>query len=453
MSQVSAEFTRKSSSCSESANLLTPDLVDGQLSSDEANVDEPGAVRNLPLDPEVDPLIDTGSADGQLPVTLSPALAADEVDENDEASEDDDDSGDDDRSFARRRKDSVAVMHAGAYDPTSKRKGKRQEKPEEVVQEVDRAQAAASDHQCTVELQQETLANVRRQLEESQRSNQLLRASSSAQSSALPPASRSPNAEVNVANTSRGHNVAKCNQAVLYFIAEAPLKEINFWPEPQELRQQLIRMYRLVNVSEETFNLVMNSHPERERILKDKVGECRGNLFTQVKTWAHGPGGFVRESKIPMLAAENMAPVQRRNVQQWHLFYFDPVYGSKWHCDPDTGRPFANKAFDMALCKGLGGRRCKTMFAKIPLVATICHVEAYAVTAAPPPLASAVAAPAPTIAAASPLASAPGAAAAVAPAVAPAAPGPPIQTTPTPPSPIVDDVPVVSSMFPLLPTP
>ncbi|CAI5511694.1 unnamed protein product [Closterium sp. Naga37s-1] len=338
MSQVSAEFTRKSSSSSESANLLTPDLDDQQLSCDEADADEHGAVRNLPLAPEADPVADIGSADGQLPVTLSPALeAADDVDENEPgASEDDDDSGDDDRAFPRRRK--------------------------EVVQEVDRAQAAASDHQRTVELQQETLADVRRQLEESQRANQLLRASSSAPTSALPPASRSPN------------NEAKCNQAVLYFIAEAPPREINFWPEPQELRQQLIRTYRLVNVSEETFNLVMNSHPERERILKDKVGERRGNLFTQVKTWAHGSGGFVRESKIPMLAAENMAPVQRRNVQQWHLFYFDPVYGSKWHCDPDMGRPFANKAFDMALCKGLGGRRCKTMFAKIPVVATICHV-------------------------------------------------------------------------------
>ncbi|CAI7812054.1 unnamed protein product [Closterium sp. NIES-54] len=399
MSQVSAEFTRKSSSISESANLLTPDLVDGQLSSDEANADEPGAVCNLPLDPEADPVIDTESADGQLPVTLSPALAADEVDENDEASEEDNDSGDDDRSFARRRKGSVAVMHTGASDPTSKRKGKRQKKPEEVVQEVDRAQAAASDHQRTVELQQETLANVRRQLEESQRANQPLRASSSAQSSALPPASRSPNTEVNVASTSRGHNVvrstlapavaagavgrslatsaipaplapntarslgsplahpgspaprpdarepstklpeslieltyftAKCNQVVLYFIAEAPPKEINFWPEPQELRQQLIRTYRLVNVSEETFNLVMNSHPERERILKDKVGERRGNLFTQVKTWVHGLGGFVRESKIPMLAAENMAPVQRRNIQQWHLFYFDHKYAPRF---------------------------------------------------------------------------------------------------------------------------
>ncbi|CAI7889470.1 unnamed protein product [Closterium sp. NIES-53] len=213
MSQVSAEFTRKSSSSSESANLLMPDLVDGQLLSDEANANEPGAVRNLPLDPEEDPLIDTGSADGQLPVTLSPALAADEVDENDEASEEDDDSSDDDRSFARRRKGSVAVMHAGASDPTSKRKGKRQKKPEEVVQEVDRAQAAASDHKRTVELQQETLANVRRQLEESQRANQLLWASSSAQSSALPPASRSPNAEVNVASTSRGHNVVRSTLA------------------------------------------------------------------------------------------------------------------------------------------------------------------------------------------------------------------------------------------------
>ncbi|CAI7769442.1 unnamed protein product [Closterium sp. NIES-53] len=130
MSQVSAEFTRKSSSSSESANLLTPDLVDGQLSSDEANADELGAVRNLPLDPEADPLIDTGSADGQLPVTLSPALAADKVDENDKASEDDDDSGDDDRSFAQRRKGSDAVMHAGASDPTSKRKGKRQKMSE-----------------------------------------------------------------------------------------------------------------------------------------------------------------------------------------------------------------------------------------------------------------------------------------------------------------------------------
>ncbi|CAI5966790.1 unnamed protein product [Closterium sp. NIES-64] len=216
MSQVSAEFTRKISSSSESGNLLTPDLVDQQLSSDEADADKPSAVRNLLLVPEADPQTDIGSADGQLPVTLAPALeAADEVDENEPgASEDEDDSGNDDRPSPRRRK--------------------------EVVQEVDKAQAAASDHQRTVELQQETVADVWQQLEESQRANQLLRASNSAPTSALPPVSRSPNAEVNVAT----------------------------------------------------------------------------------------------------------------------------VYGSKWHCDPDTGRPFANKAFDMALCKGLGGRRCKT----------ICHV-------------------------------------------------------------------------------
>ncbi|CAI6000005.1 unnamed protein product [Closterium sp. NIES-64] len=364
LSQVSAEFTRKSSSTSDSANFVAPDLVDDQLSSDEHGADKADVGRDLPLEPEVDPILDAGSADGNLPVTLSPALeAADDADENVSGkSEADDDSGDDDRSFPRRKKGSVATMHGGAPNTTSKQKRKRQTKRKEVVQPVDRAQAAASDQQRTVELQQETLAD------------------------------------------------AKCNQAVLYFIAEAPPREINFWPEPQELRQQLIRTYQLVNVSEETFNLVMNSHPERERILKDKVGERRGNLFTQVKTWAHGPGGFVRESKIPMLAAENMAPVQRSNVQQWHLVYFDrkysarfnvacpehfqpffpeihmycayierisvlaAVYGSKWHCDPHTGRPFANKAFDMALCKGLGGRRCKTMFAKIPLVATICHV-------------------------------------------------------------------------------
>ncbi|CAI5978234.1 unnamed protein product [Closterium sp. NIES-64] len=340
LSQVSAEFTRKSSSTSDSANFVAPDLVDDQLSSDEHGADKADVGRDLPLEPEVDPILDAGSADGNLPVTLSPALeAADDADENVSGeSEADDDSGDDDRSFPRRKKGSVAAMHGGAPNTTSKQKRKRQTIRKEVVQP------------------------------------------------------------------------AKCNQAVLYFVAEAPPREINFWPEPQELRQQLIRTYQLVNVSEETFNLVMNSHPERERILKDKVGERRGNLFTQVKTWAHGPGGFVRESKIPMLAAENMAPVQRRNVQQWHLFYFDrkysarfnvacpehfqpffpeihmycayielisvlaAVYGSKWHSDPDTGRPFANKAFDMALCKGLGGRRCKTMFAKIPVVATICHV-------------------------------------------------------------------------------
>ncbi|CAI5968446.1 unnamed protein product [Closterium sp. NIES-64] len=425
LSQVSAEFTRKSSSTSDSANFVAPDLVDDQLSSDEHGADKADVGRDLPLEPEVDPILDAGSADGNLPVTLSPALeAADDADENVSGeSEADDDSGDDDRSFPRRKKGSVAAMHGGAPNTTSKQKRKRQTIRKEVVQPVDRAQAAASDQQRTVELQQETLAGVRRQLEESQRANQLLQASRPAStSSALP---------VNVASTLRGLNdhrstlapavapgavgrslatSAKCNQAVLYFVAEAPPREINFWPEPQELRQQLIRTYQLVNVSEETFNLVMNSHPERERILKDKVGERRGNLFTQVKTWAHGPGGFVRESKIPMLAAENMAPVQRRNVQQWHLFYFDrkysarfnvacpehfqpffpeihmycayielisvlaAVYGSKWHCDPDTGRPFANKAFDMALCKGLGGRRCKTMFAKIPVVATICHV-------------------------------------------------------------------------------
>ncbi|CAI5938737.1 unnamed protein product [Closterium sp. NIES-64] len=473
LSQVSAEFTRKSSSTSDSANFVAPDLVDDQLSSDEHGADKADVGRDLPLEPEVDPILDAGSADGNLPVTLSPALeAADDADENVSGeSEADDDSGDDDRSFPRRKKGSVAAMHGGAPNTTSKQKRKRQTIRKEVVQPVDRAQAAASDQQRTVELQQETLAGVRRQLEESQRANQLLQASRPAStSSALP---------VNVASTLRGLNdhrstlapavapgavgrslatsvipallapnasrslgtplaypgtptprpdarepstklpeslteltffTAKCNQAVLYFVAEAPPREINFWPEPQELRQQLIRTYQLVNVSEETFNLVMNSHPERERILKDKVGERRGNLFTQVKTWAHGPGGFVRESKIPMLAAENMAPVQRRNVQQWHLFYFDrkysarfnvacpehfqpffpeihmycayielisvlaAVYGSKWHCDPDTGRPFANKAFDMALCKGLGGRRCKTMFAKIPVVATICHV-------------------------------------------------------------------------------
>ncbi|CAI5978845.1 unnamed protein product [Closterium sp. NIES-65] len=160
MSQVSAEFTRKISSSSESGNLLTPDLVDQQLSSDEADADKPSAVRNLLLVPEADPQTDIGSADGQLPVTLAPALeAADEVDENEPgASEDEDDSGNDDRPS-----------------------------PRQVVQEVDKAQAAASDHQRTVELQQETVADVWQQLEESQRANQLLRASNSAPTSALPP--------------------------------------------------------------------------------------------------------------------------------------------------------------------------------------------------------------------------------------------------------------------------
>ncbi|CAI5998821.1 unnamed protein product [Closterium sp. NIES-65] len=343
LSQVSAEFTRKSSSTSDSANFVAPDLVNDQLSSDEHGADKANVGRVLPLEPEVDPILDAGSAGGNLPVTLSPALeAADDADENVSGeSEADDDSGDDDRSFPRRKKGSVATMHGGAPNSTSKQKRKHQTKRKEVVQPVDRAQAAASDQQRTVELQQETLAEVRRQLEESQRAKQLLQASRPAStSSALP---------VNVASTLRGLNdhrstlapavapgavgrslatsvipallapnasrslgtplahpgtpaprpnarepstklpeslteltffTAKCNQAVLYFIAEAPPREINFWPEPQELRQQLIRTYQLVNVSEETFNLVMNSHPERERILKDKVGERRGNLFT-----------------------------------------------------------------------------------------------------------------------------------------------------------------------------
>ncbi|CAI5477127.1 unnamed protein product [Closterium sp. Yama58-4] len=165
----------------------------------------------------------------------------------------------------------------------------------------------------------------------------------------------------------------KCNAAVNYFIGEAPAREQSFYPTLSSLRRKFQELYEDVGVPSDMFNTVMADNPEREKIPMQKMSERRCNIFSASKPYAHGPGGYITENKVPMLAAENLAPTRRRTASKWHAFFRDDVYGSKWHCD-GSGRPFANRSFELALCKGLGGKRCNRLNVKIQAVATICHV-------------------------------------------------------------------------------
>ncbi|CAI5498955.1 unnamed protein product [Closterium sp. Naga37s-1] len=165
----------------------------------------------------------------------------------------------------------------------------------------------------------------------------------------------------------------KCNAAVNYFIALAPASLQSFYPTLADLRRKVQELYEEVGVPAEMFNRVMADNPERERIPFQKMSERRCNIYSASKPYAHGPGGFVSENKVAMLAGENIAPSRRRTPAEWHAYFLDAVYGSKWHCD-GSGRPFANRSFELSLCKGLGGKRCNMLNVKLPAVATICHV-------------------------------------------------------------------------------
>ncbi|CAI5990880.1 unnamed protein product [Closterium sp. NIES-64] len=165
----------------------------------------------------------------------------------------------------------------------------------------------------------------------------------------------------------------KCNDAVNYFIAGAPAREQSFYPSLAQLRRKVQELYEDVGVPLDMFNRVMAENPERERIMLQKMSERRCNICAVVKPYAHGPGGYITENKVAMLASENIAPSRRRTPAEWHAHFRDAVYGSNWHCD-GSGRPFASRPFELAICKGLGGKRCNRFNVKIPAVATICHV-------------------------------------------------------------------------------
>ncbi|CAI5942024.1 unnamed protein product [Closterium sp. NIES-64] len=115
----------------------------------------------------------------------------------------------------------------------------------------------------------------------------------------------------------------KCNDAVNYFIAGAPAREQSFYPSLAQLRRKVQELYEDVGVPLDMFNRVMAENPERERIMLQKMSERRCNIYAVVKPYAHGPGGYITENKVAMLASENIAPSRRRTPAEWHAHFRD----------------------------------------------------------------------------------------------------------------------------------
>ncbi|CAI5970698.1 unnamed protein product [Closterium sp. NIES-65] len=119
----------------------------------------------------------------------------------------------------------------------------------------------------------------------------------------------------------------KCNDAVNYFIAGAPAREQSFYPSLAQLRRKVQELYEDVGVPLDMFNRVMAENPERERIMLQKMSERRCNIYAVVKPYAHGPGGYITENKVAMLASENIAPSRRRTPAEWHAHFGDGLPG------------------------------------------------------------------------------------------------------------------------------
>ncbi|CAI5468301.1 unnamed protein product [Closterium sp. Yama58-4] len=115
----------------------------------------------------------------------------------------------------------------------------------------------------------------------------------------------------------------KCNDAVNYFIAGAPAREQSFYPTLAQLRRKVQELYEDVGVPLDMFNRVMAENPERERIMLQKMSERRCNIYAVAKPYAHGPGGYITENKVAMLASENIAPSRRRTPAEWHAHFRD----------------------------------------------------------------------------------------------------------------------------------
>ncbi|CAI5483017.1 unnamed protein product [Closterium sp. Yama58-4] len=325
-----------------------------------------------------------------------------------------DDPAEDDRPESRRRSADIAGLMGGDAGAHASARGKKPKQPARPIP-VNEQVAHSRDMERTIAQQADTLAALRQQLEEQEQETARMRAVVAARQPPAPartsPGPSSSNSQTTGAGVGLLHATAqrssplattnapgpatapvvrdgaaipavlldlsffkqKCNDAVNYFIGGAPASEQTFYPTQAQIRRKVQELYEDVGVPADMFNRVMADNPEREKIPLQKMSERRCNIFTATKPFAHGPGGFVSESKVALLVAENLAPTRRRTPSEWHAHFRDEVYGSNWHCD-GSGHPFANRSFELSLCKGLGGKRCNRINVKIPAVATICHV-------------------------------------------------------------------------------
>ncbi|CAI7918895.1 unnamed protein product [Closterium sp. NIES-53] len=115
----------------------------------------------------------------------------------------------------------------------------------------------------------------------------------------------------------------RANTADILTKALSSARNTDFWPTPEQLREKLIEKFGEVDVSGQVFNAVLNSHPEREKMAKDKMGKRHCNLLCQIKIWALGLGGTVRSQWLTRDAAARLAvrshlpPTERAHFSQY----------------------------------------------------------------------------------------------------------------------------------------
>ncbi|CAI5943394.1 unnamed protein product [Closterium sp. NIES-64] len=93
-----------------------------------------------------------------------------------------------------------------------------------------------------------------------------------------------------------------------------------------KLRRKVQELYEDVGVPLDMFNREMAENPKRERIMLQKMSERRCNIYVVAKPYAHGPGGYITENKVTMLASENIVPSCHRTAAEWHAYFRDGEY-------------------------------------------------------------------------------------------------------------------------------
>ncbi|CAI5961111.1 unnamed protein product [Closterium sp. NIES-65] len=154
----------------------------------------------------------------------------------------------------------------------------------------------------------------------------------------------------------------------------APAWRMNFYPLWPELREMMAEKYAEAGVGKDIFYYVICMFPGKENLAMRKASERRSNYNGDIKTYGRGPGGCVPESKSKELADEGVAPQCSRSPSEWTLFYLHARFGSNWHFNAATCRPFANRAFELVLLRGFGSKKATTIMVKFPAVGYALNV-------------------------------------------------------------------------------
>ncbi|CAI5986021.1 unnamed protein product [Closterium sp. NIES-64] len=164
----------------------------------------------------------------------------------------------------------------------------------------------------------------------------------------------------------------KALEAFTFMTTAAPAWRMKFYPLWPELRE--IEKYAEAGVGKDIFYYVICMFPGKENLAMRKASERRSNYNGDIKTYGRGPGGCVPESKWKELADEGVAPQCSRSPSEWTLFYLHARFGSNWHFNAATCRPFANRALELVLLRGFGSKKATTIMVKFPAVGYALNV-------------------------------------------------------------------------------